>query len=97
MSICYYQFTRATHEADAARALADVRARRGVAHVVNCTNFSELRVIYDGAAAPSAVDAHIGSLAEATLEPLSNAPHSDGSHVTLDARNVDHWSRNHDR
>lgn len=32
-----------------------------------------------------------------TLEPLSDAPHSDGSHVTLDARNIDHWSRNHDR
>lgn len=45
----------------------------------------------------AAVDAHIGSLAEATLEPLSDAPASDGSHVTLDARNVDQWSRNHDR
>ena len=32
-----------------------------------------------------------------TLEPLSDAPASDGSHVTLDARNVDPWSRNHDR
>lgn len=42
-------------------------------------------------------DSLIGSLADATLEPLSDAPHSDGSHVTLDARNVDHWSRNHGR
>jgi hypothetical protein len=40
---------------------------------------------------------HIGSLANATLEPLTDAPHSDGSHVTLDARNADHWSRNHGR
>jgi hypothetical protein len=32
-----------------------------------------------------------------TLEPLSEAPASDGSHVILDARNVDHWSLNHDR
>lgn len=30
-----------------------------------------------------------------TLEPLSDVPASDGSHVTLDARNVDHWSRTH--
>ena len=28
-----------------------------------------------------------------TLEPLSDAPASDGSYVILDARNVDHWSR----
>ena len=89
------QFTSATHEADAAAALATIRARRGVAHVVTCRDFSELRILHDPAA--SAVDAHIGSLAEATLEPLSDAPHSDGSHVTLDARNVDQWSRNHGR
>jgi len=44
-----------------------------------------------------AIALHIGSLADATLEPLTAAPHSDGSHVTLDARNVDHWSRNHGR
>ncbi len=48
-------------------------------------------------AAPSAVDAHIGSLADATLEPLTDKPYTDGSHVTLDSRNVDHWSRNHGR
>jgi hypothetical protein len=32
-----------------------------------------------------------------TLEPLTAAPHTDGSRVILDARNVDHWSRNHGR
>lgn len=90
-------FTTASHEADAAQALAAIRARRGVAHVVNCRDFSELRIIYNPDAAPSAVDAHIGSLADATLEPLTDAPHTDGSHVTLDARNVDHWSRNNGR
>lgn len=57
----------------------------------------EVRELCAVNAAPSAIDAHIGSLAEATLEPLSDAPASDGSHVTLDARNVDHWSRNYDR
>jgi hypothetical protein len=88
-------FTTANHEAAAAAALAAIRARRGAAHVVNCRDFSDLRVIHDPAA--GAVDAHIGSLANATLEPLTAAPHSDGSHVTLDARNVDHWSRNHAR
>ena len=51
--------------------------------------------LYEINAAPNAINAHIGSLAEATLEPLSDAPASDGSHVTLDARNVDHWSRTH--
>lgn len=88
-------FTTANHEADAAAALAAIRARCGVAHVVNCRDFSELRIIHDPVA--SAVTAYIGTLADATLEPLSDAPHSDGSHVTLDARNVDHWSRNHGR
>lgn len=88
-------FTSATHEADATKALAAIRARCGVAHVVNCRDFSELRIIHDPAA--GAVTAYIGSLAGATLEPLTAAPHSDGSHVTLDARNVDHWSRNHGR
>ena len=89
------QFTGTTHEAAAAAALAAIRARCGVAHVVNCREFSELRIIHDPAA--SAVTAYIGSLADAQLEPLSDAPHTDGSHVTLDARNVDHWSRNHGR
>ena len=90
-------FTTANHEADATKALSAIRARCGVAHVVTCRDFSELRVISDANAAQSAVSVHIGSLADATLEPLSDAPHSDGSHVTLDARNVDHWSRNHGR
>lgn len=89
-------FTTATPEADAAAALAAIRARRGVAHVVNCRDFSELRIIHDPAA--SAVTAYIGSLATATLEPLTDEPaRVPGEHVTLDARNVDHWSRNHDR
>ena len=88
-------FTAANHEAAAAAALAAIRARHGVAHVVNCRDFSELRIIHDPAA--SAVTAYIGTLADAQLEPLTAAPHSDGSHVTLDARNVDQWSRNHGR
>lgn len=88
-------FTAANHETAAAAALAAIRARCGVAHVVNCRDFSELRIIHDPAA--SAASAYVGSLADAALEPLSDAPHSDGSHVTLDARNVDHWSRNHGR
>jgi len=49
----------------------------------------------DNATQTDAVALHIGSLANATLEPLTDAPHTDGAHVTLDARNVDHWSRNH--
>ena len=41
--------------------------------------------------------APVAEPAALTLEPLSDAPHSDGSRVILDARNVDHWSRNHGR
>jgi len=78
--------------------LADLRRTGSLAHLLTM-NASHHQVVelYAINAAPSAVDAHIGSLADATLEPLSDAPHSDGSHVTLDARNVDHWSRNHGR
>ena len=95
MTIRYHQFTT---ETAAAAKLAALRAAGGTAYMLTLNDtFHEVRELYAVNAAPSAVDAHIGSLAEATLEPLSDAPHSDGSHVTLDARNVDHWSRNHDR
>lgn len=32
-----------------------------------------------------------------SLVPMDNAPANDGSHVTLDARNVDVWSVNNGR
>lgn len=95
MTIRYHTFDNAP-AADAK--LAALRRAGGIAYSL-CYNAThhEVRELYAVDAAPSAVDAHIGSLAEATLEPLTAAPHSDGSHVTLDARNVDHWSRNHGR
>ena len=95
MSIRYHD--HATLAAAEAK-LAALRAAGGIAYMLtmNASHY-QVRELYAVNAAPSAVDAHIGSLAEATLEPLSDAPASDGSHVTLDARNVDHWSRNHDR
>lgn len=95
MTIRYHDYaTRAAADAH----LTALRAAGCLAHVLTM-NASHHQVVelYAINAAPSAVDAHIGSLASATLEPLSDAPASDGSHVTLDARNVDHWSRNHDR
>lgn len=95
MTIRYHQFTT---EAAAAAKLAELRASGSIACLLtmNATHH-QVRELYAINAAPSAIDAHIGSLAEATLEPLTDAPASDGSHVILDARNVDHWSRNHDR
>ena len=64
---------------------------------LNLTTPIQSAALKQALTAASAVDAYIGTLANATIEPLSDAPHSDGSHVTLDARNVDHWSRNHGR
>lgn len=95
MTIRYHQFTT---EAAAAAKLAELRAAGGIAYMLTMNDaFHEVRELYAINAAPSAVDAHIGSLAEATLEPLSDAPASDGSHVILDARNVDQWSRTNGR
>lgn len=43
------------------------------------------------------IEFHIGSLATATLEPLSDKPHGSDSRVILDARNVDQWGRTNGR
>lgn len=95
MTIRYHQFTT---EAAAAAKLAALRAAGGIAYMLTMNaSHHEVRELYAVNAAPSAVDAYIGTLADAQLEPLTAAPHSDGSHVTLDARNVDHWSRNYGR
>lgn len=91
MLIRYHQFATAAAAADK---LAALRAAGGLAYMLTMNaSHHEVRELY----AVNAIDAHIGSLAESTREPPSGAPASDGSHVTLDARNVDHWSRNHDR
>lgn len=83
-------YTSADHVAAADADLRALRARHGVATVVHCRDFSELRIIYAGdapAAAPTSL----------TLEPMTDKPAGSDSRVILDARNVDHWSRTYAR
>lgn len=77
---------------------ATLRAACVLCHIVTL-NAHEHQVVerYARDAAPSAVDAYIGTLAAATLEPITDKPAGSDSRVILDARNVDHWGRTHGR
>lgn len=89
MSIRYHNFST---ETAAAAKLAELRRAGGIAFLITCSaERHEVRELYAVAAPPSAIDAHIGSLADAQLEPMTAAPA--GGHVVIDARDRDVWER----
>lgn len=77
--------------------LEDMEARMGF-RVRDAMIALTLHYECDAPQADEVANSLIGSLAHATLEPLTAEPaRVPGEHVVLDARSVDHWSRNHDR
>ena len=80
----------------AAKAHRDqLRARGVLCHVVSMNaEHHEVVELYARDAAPSAVDAYIGSLADATLEPMTDKPAMPDSRVTF---GDDPWSRTYAR